>query len=625
MAQSVFTSSFQVKNAERLYTTIGTDTSEHYYVFAAKSTPWTNDSSPDAVNTSISSIFYDTHDQMLFGKKIGANNICMMVANNPWTSGTVYDVADSSVDLTTKTYFVVTQDSGQYSVWKCLSNNGGVPSIQQPLWSDISIDPTTETYYTVADGYHWKYMYSIPVTTYNTFATSAFIPCLPNANVANAAVSGSINQIDTTYPGSLYNNWNTGQFTIIAYDGNNYVYGISPVANSTAQFYSNSDIYITSGPGAGQLMQIVNSYSVGTSGTFTIPVVNTSTNTVSNVTITTTGFNLIVLNSPFTTVPTTDSEYYIAPRVYVDGDGTNCIARSLIDISANSISRVEVVDIGSNYSYANVSVMGAVVSNGVANSATCVAAISPPGGHGANAHLELNASYVGVAITMGNNEPYPLPSNGDYRRIGVVGNPLLANVSISVSNVVSSCSGISNTYVIGSTVTGLTSNSSGIVNYVNGSQVLLTMVNGYFQSNEELYQANVMVSSSNVSVTGTITNVNENLTFDNRTKLNIGTINISNSSFVVGETVNQNDTGAFGVIYSIDSANTILSLTEVKGTFNPGYEVAGTTSGASSNVISIVAPDFVKYTGDVIHVENILPITRSPTQTETLKIVLGYN
>ena len=53
--------------------------------------------------------------------------------------------------------------------------------------------------------------------------------------------------------------------------------------------------------------------------------------------------------------------------------------------------------------------------------------------------------------------------------------------------------------------------------------------------------------------------------------------------------------------------------------------IIGQTSNTYANTIAISVPDLVKYAGDIIHIENLTPITRSPIQTETLQLVLGYN
>jgi len=65
-------------------------------------------------------------------------------------------------------------------------------------------------------------------------------------------------------------------------------------------------------------------------------------------------------------------------------------------------------------------------------------------------------------------------------------------------------------------------------------------------------------------------------------------------------------------------------MTNVKGVINAEEEVVGVTSVARANVTGRVEPDLVKYSGDVIFLEYIDPVTRSNTQSEQIKIVLKF-
>jgi hypothetical protein len=67
-----------------------------------------------------------------------------------------------------------------------------------------------------------------------------------------------------------------------------------------------------------------------------------------------------------------------------------------------------------------------------------------------------------------------------------------------------------------------------------------------------------------------------------------------------------------------------LAVTNLRGVINPTERITGATSGASANVTSVKNPDLVPYSGEVIYIENIDPVTRSNTQTEQIKIVLKF-
>lgn len=68
--------------------------------------------------------------------------------------------------LATAKMYCVTSD---YRVYKCLDNNGGAPSTSKPY--STSLTPIT-----TADGYVWKYMYTIPASLINKFMTATDMP-----------------------------------------------------------------------------------------------------------------------------------------------------------------------------------------------------------------------------------------------------------------------------------------------------------------------------------------------------------------------------------------------------------------------------------------------------------------
>jgi hypothetical protein len=63
-------------------------------------------------------------------------------------------------------FYVVTDE---YNVYKCLDNNLGAPSTAKPIGT--TVDPI---FY--ADGYLWKFMYTIPIALRNKFLTADYIP-----------------------------------------------------------------------------------------------------------------------------------------------------------------------------------------------------------------------------------------------------------------------------------------------------------------------------------------------------------------------------------------------------------------------------------------------------------------
>ena len=79
---------------------------------------------------------------------------------------------------------------------------------------------------------------------------------------------------------------------------------------------------------------------------------------------------------------------------------------------------------------------------------------------------------------------------------------------------------------------------------------------------------------------------------------------------------------ANAVFHSNTSAN--LYLTHVLGTLNTGNAIIGQSSGASANLLFSYPPDLVIGSGEVLYVENENPISRSISQSETIKIILQF-
>jgi hypothetical protein len=98
---------------------------------------------------------------------------------------------------------------------------------------------------------------------------------------------------------------------------------------------------------------------------------------------------------------------------------------------------------------------------------------------------------------------------------------------------------------------------------------------------------------------------------------------LSGSQFTQNEYVYQTDSQLANAIFH-GSTSTNLYLTHLKGTINTGNSIIGVTSGASANVTTSYPPDVVVGSGEVIYLENTDAITRSNTQSETIKIILSF-
>lgn len=124
------------------------------------------------------------------------------------------------------------------------------------------------------------------------------------------------------------------------------------------------------------------------------------------------------------------SNYYSNDiSVVITGDGINCNAFALLNTTSHTVQSIVVDDIGSGYTYANVSLIS---SNG--SGATARAIISPSGGHGYDPLTELGGSYLIFNIQLKNTEGGILSVHNDYRQISLIEDPLKYGTSNVTSN-----------------------------------------------------------------------------------------------------------------------------------------------------------------------------------------------
>lgn len=105
-----------------------------------------------------------------------------------------------------------------------------------------------------------------------------------------------------------------------------------------------------------------------------------------------------------------------AVTVTITGDGQYASANATV--VGGSVTDIVVANTGINYSYANASITSAQGSG-----ATAIAPVSPTGGHGTNPLDELGANRIMLTATFDKNEGGKLPTDIDFRQIGVLVNP----------------------------------------------------------------------------------------------------------------------------------------------------------------------------------------------------------
>jgi hypothetical protein len=262
-------------------------------------------------------------------------------------------------------------------------------------------------------------------------------------------------------------------------------------------------------------------------------------------------------------------------------------------------------------------------TGGVANAATLSIVISPKNGHGYDPVRELGGKYLGMTATFDSAE---LTSNtkmldtNDFRSIGIIVNPLLANVEVTYT-------GATGLFTIDETVTQQATGATGVVVSDTGSDLILTNVLGSFlPGNTASYWivGNTGVTPTTATVVSVRNNGSANLTA-NTSYLNLTTrlsVSAMTGSFVVDEqvTLTGNVQTSNATVYFAN--NTAVWLTAVEGTI--GSQITGLTSGAVASITSATQPDLVHGAGQILYLENISPINKASGQTETIKAIIEF-
>ena len=659
-----------------------------FYVFAAKGTPWPNDYSPPSVDTSSYTTDYQISNEILFGKALQQSDISPVATRYDWVSGTVYTMyTHNDGNIFSENFYVLTSEAGAYHVFKCINNNNGSPSTHRPSISETSatdqlyqtsdgytwkymysIDSTTynkfatpsyipissnaavvgnavsgaicaltinstgNPYYSCTNGYFTdisvngnNYIYDLQgsdttvlTVSSNTFTIGETVTQLYSGVVANGivqsfATSNTSGTLTLKSVSGIFSTQNTVTGTT-----SHSVASVSSVSNpsisSNANFYTGSSIYILSGTGAGQISTIANYQVIGNA-------------------------RRVILSTPFSTLPDFTSKYLVTPQVTIKGDGVGAAAYSVIDSVTNAFKYAQIINVGQGYSYANVTITGNSGYNAnTSNNVTLSAVISPKGGHGSDPVSELNPVGVSFTTAFSETENGTIPgSNTTYRRVGIITDPVFSNVTLTFTYSILPLFP-SNEDVI---VTGSISNSVGNVidSSVGSNTVSLTNVSGLFVSGDMLTAAYAnglpIVTSNNivevVQVAGQAT------TFDNRTLLTCPTSTLIGSAFAVNEKVVQvvsNTDVAYGYVQGITTSgnNTIIALSETLGTF----QVSNTTSGSYKylyddatrlkliQINQVDRSDLIQYSGNILYVENMIPVTRSDSQSESVNIITTF-
>jgi len=472
------------------------------YLFIGKVTAWADDTAPPTPTDSVSNTVYNHWRDMIAAKKIGSTDVSHVAPRYNWTTSTNYFAyTHANNALFDQQFYVMTDD---YNVYKCLANNNaGGASTTKPTGTGTAI-------ITTADSYKWKFMYQISAAKALKFVTPSYLPTqrVRKANnsianttdssfqydveiAANTSGNGAIEVVHVTTAGSGYK-FETGTVQSGITETTT-TCKITGTGLATDQIVNN-DIYFTSDSGSGVTGKggTITDYQSGTQVVTWTPALASSN------------------------VPEDGAGYSIGPKIIITGDGQGANVRAT-NTASGTIGDIVVVAGGNNYGNA----VATVVTN-AGSSGAVTPMIGPRGGHGDDAIEELGGFFVMVNSRLEYGESGNFTTNNDFRKIGLLAQPLWANGDVSTASTIDQCVTVtiqswnSTAFAEDELVTGARSAATGkVVDFKNNTTLRLVDVNmganttagydsivGSFQTNETITGAGGASANTNGVVGG---------------------------------------------------------------------------------------------------------------------------
>ena len=283
---AIITNKFRLNNAEQFSESFSETANEVYYLGIGRPHPFGTATRPDGrtdyegtdtlPNTPADSMgreFY-TFDDLVAAKRIQSSDVSFVIPRRNWTAGTIYDIyrhdygeyttGSTSVRKTSNSGATTLFDSNFYvlssarNVYKCLDNNGGATSTDEPTGVSTSVISTN-------DSYKWKFMYTLSAAQQANFLSTDFMAVSSNANaqsdqsnVISAAVDGSIDVVKIKTPGSGGTN---GTFTGVPIRGD----GSGGVATVVVSGGAVTSVTVTT-PGTGYTFATISNAQIVAAG-----------------------------------------------------------------------------------------------------------------------------------------------------------------------------------------------------------------------------------------------------------------------------------------------------------------------------------------------------------------------
>ena len=665
----IVSKAFNVHNARQFIESLSEPASDNYYLTFGKHTQYANSDTviPTPQDSQIAKVF-DIYNDMIFGKKINGQDVEHVINKNLWASGTVYDMFDDNDSrLYTKNFYVAVLSGAVYNVYKCLFNNNGGVSTSSP--SVISTTPST-----YVDGYVWQYMYTIDSATWAKFSTTIYMPAAANNTIAAAAIDRDIAVIVTESGGAGYDNYITGSFETDTQIVSTTTYRLQGSASAFNDFYTGCIIEFTTDIGK-EYKEITNYTVVGAARTIEIdsPIEN-------QVTV---GDSYIIYPRArvygdgsetssclaWAIVDPAASNSISRIEVLRSGEGYRSATATVIADESVSIDEAAVLRPitspinGHGYSpvdelFGNKVCISVKVSNTESNNIIAnndfrnITVIKNPKFKNiklehANTEFifntgELVYQYVPIQLTgtasintsiddqiiTGISTQFDESfTTNDIILLKSANSIFLSTITSVTSNTSLAVSNTAAANITGANVYLVKTNSSGIVTSYETDSVYITDVSNNFITGSYVIGS---ISLTNITLTGVKNNdrnTNNLNTFQQTVKFAgavTGTFVNDEIVYQQGVYADENLRPTGRLFHYIDDSADYIYITNERNTFSTNGVIIGNTSGATFTCINKYSGDLIKDSGDVLFLDNVSPITRSNTTSETIKFTLEF-
>lgn len=660
---------FNVHNARQFIESLTEPASDNYYLTFGKHTQYANSDTvvPTPLDSQVDRVF-NIYNDMIFGKKVTGADTIHVINKNLWTSGTVYDMYDDNdSQLYTKNFYVAVLTGAVYNVYKCLFNNNGGISTASP--SVISTTPST-----YIDGYVWQYMYTIDSATWAKFSTTSYMPVFANTEIMDSAKDRDIAVILTEAEGAGYDNYISGAFETDTQIVSTTTFRLQGSASPFNDFYTGCIIEFTTDIGK-EYKEIINYTVIGAARTIEIDSPIESVVTV--------GDTYIIYPRARVYGDGFESNTCLAWAI-VDSAASNSIARVEVlrsGLGYRSATATVVADEsvavdeqatlrpiispvrGHGYSpidelFGNKVCISVKVSNTESNNIIAnndfrnITLLKNP--QFKNIKLEhantdfifdigetvyqyvpiqltgtvsIDSSTNGQIVTGNTTQFTDSLTANDLLLLKTSNSTFLSTVASVTSNTSLLMSEAAESNITSANVFLLKTNSSGKVVSYQTNAVFITEVTNNFSSGSYVIGRSSHTDITLTSVQNNDRNTNNLNTFQQTVKF-VGALS---GTFIDDEVVFQQGTYADEnlrptgrLFHYVDDSIDMLYITNERNSFSSNGVIIGNTSGATFTCINKYNGDLIKDSGEVLFVDNVSPITRSNTTSETVKFTLEF-